>query len=200
VKSEPFKIGLTGSIGMGKSTTAQMFADFDIPVWDADAAVNRLYAPNGAAVAMFATLYPKAIRDGAVDKETLRRWIATDDTALGKIEQSVHPLVRIDRETFIKATLAKIVVLDIPLLFETNQDTDMDLIVVVSAPKKMQHERVMQRVGMTDEQLDLILSRQLPDAEKRARADVVIPTETLDAARIAVQKLVQKIRKRLENA
>ncbi len=196
----PFVIGLTGSIGMGKTTTAQMFADAGAEIWDADAAVSRLYAKNGAAVELIAALHPQAVRDGAVDRDILRKWVGEDAQALAQIEALVHPLVAEDRAAFLGATDAAIVVLDIPLLFETGGDQKVDLRVVVSAPPELQRARVLARPGMTEAQLELILSRQMPDAEKRARADVVIPTRTLAGARAAVQNLMAELKEKLPDA
>lgn len=193
----PFRLGLTGSIGMGKSTTAAMFAAAGVPVWDADAAVHRLYAPGGAAVPAIGALHPAAVREGAVDRAALKAWIAAEPGALAKIEAAVHPLVAADREAFLAGAADKpLVVLDIPLLFETGADTRMDATLVVSAPAEVQRARVLARPGMTPAQLDLILSRQMPDAEKRARATWVIETIGLDATRAAVQDLIETIRVR----
>jgi dephospho-CoA kinase len=200
VRKGPFKIGLTGSIGMGKSTTAVMFADLGIPVWDADAAVHRLYAPGGAAVPAMAALCPSAIADGGVDRSVLKSWIARDPTALKQIEAVVHPLVAADRQAFLSETDAGIVVLDIPLLFETNAQGSVDAVVVVSAPRDVQRARVLERPGMTQAQFDVIDRKQLPDARKRAGADYVIETRNLEDARAAVQSCVQDIRKRLADA
>jgi len=197
---KPFIIGLTGSIGMGKSTTAQMFADAGIPVWDADAAVHRLYAPGGAAVNPMAALHPTAVADHQVNRDALKQWIATDPSALKQIESLVHPLVAADRQAFLKKTDAPIVLLDIPLLFETGADAGMDAIVVVTAPPTVQRDRVLQRGTMTAAQFDTILAKQTPDAEKRARADYVIETTTLDAARSAVQSCLDDIRRKLPHA
>ena len=186
-------MGLTGSIGMGKSTTAVMFRAEGVPVWDADAAVHRLYSAGGAAVAPLAALRPQAIRDGAVDRSALKTWIASDRSALRAIEAVVHPLVAADRAAFILAATAPLIVLDIPLLFETGADAMMDATLVVSAPPEVQRARVLERPGMTEAQLDLILSRQMPDAEKRARASYVIETTALEPTRQAVQDLIAKL-------
>lgn len=192
----PYLLGLTGSIGMGKSTTAAMFAALGVPVWDADAAVHRLYGPGGAAVAGIARLFPEAVPDGAVSREALRRAIAADPAALSRIEAVVHPLVAADRAAFIRraaAAAAPVVVLDIPLLFETGAETGLDGIAVVSAPAEVQRQRVLARPGMTAGQLDLILSRQMPDREKRARATWVIDTTTLERAREQVHEILDRI-------
>lgn len=186
-------LGLTGSIGMGKSTTAQMFADEGIPVWDADAAVHRLYDKGGAAVAPIGGVFPGAIVNGAVSREKLKAIIADDPSALKKIEQIVHPLVAADRQAFISDHDDPLVVLDIPLLFETGAEEWLTSVLVVTAPPDVQKTRVLARPGMTEDQLEAILARQLPDAEKRARADHVIETLTLDDTRAAVRHLVTEL-------
>ncbi len=173
------RIGLTGSIGMGKSTVLQMFADLGAAVWDADAAVHRLYAKGGAAVEPIAALFPDAIVDGAVDRAMLARTVLRDTEALAKLEAVVHPLVAQDREAFMLAASeagADAVVLDIPLLFENETEKFFDATVVVSAPAEVQRKRVLTRPGMTEAKFEAILKLQTPDAEKRQRADYIIDT------------------------
>jgi len=187
-------LGLTGSIGMGKSTTAGFFRDAGVPVWDADAAVHRLYAAGGAAVDPIARIRPQAIRDGAVDRAALKSWMAEDDTALGRIETIVHPLVAADRARFLRDHVdAPLVVLDIPLLFETGAAAGMDTVLVVSAPAGEQRRRVLDRGEMDETTFAAILARQVPDAEKRARADHVIETRNLDQTRAEVEALIGKL-------
>jgi dephospho-CoA kinase len=190
----PFRLGLTGSIGMGKSTTAAMFAEAGVAVWDADAAVHRLYAKGGAAVAPMAALHPAAVIEGAVDRMALKGWIAKDPSALQQIETVVHPLVAADRAAFLARAKRDIVVLDIPLLFEKGTEQDLDATLLVTAPAVLQRARVLARPGMTEAQFSAILARQMPDAEKRARATHIIETLSLDSARAAVLALISYIR------
>ncbi len=186
-------LGLTGSIGMGKSTTAQMFRDAGVPVWDADATVHQLYAKDGAAVGLIAEIFPNAIVDGAVSRDKLKDIIAADTTALAKIEHIVHPLVAADRQNFIASQTAPLLVFDIPLLFETGAEAWLSSVLVVTAPADVQKSRVLARPAMTEAQFDQILRRQMPDADKRARADHIIETLTLDDTRAAVQELILKL-------
>lgn len=189
-----YLLGLTGSIGMGKSTTAQMFRDLGIPVWDADAAVHRLYAPGGAAVAPVGRTFPSSLVDGGIDRIALKQVLAADSTALDRLEAIVHPLVAADRQAFIaEHRNAAVVLLDIPLLFENGSEKQMDGVAVVTTDPDTQRQRVMARPGMTRETLDMILSRQMPDAEKRARADWIIPTDTIDGAKAAVIRIIKEI-------
>jgi len=186
-------IGLTGSIGMGKSTTAQMFRDLGVPVWDADAAVHELYGTGGAAVAPLSQLVPDAIVDGAVDRSVLKTAIAKDAALLSQIEKIVHPLVAAHRAAFLQTHEGlKLVVLDIPLLFETGSFRSVDAIVVVTTDAETQRARVLSRPGMTEAHFQSILDRQLPDAEKRARAYHLIETDTLEGARAAVAHIVDQ--------
>jgi dephospho-CoA kinase len=189
-----FRLGLTGSIGMGKSTTARMFAEAGCAVWDADAAVHRLYGPGGAAVPAIAALHPAAIVDGAVSRDVLKVWIRNDPAALSRIEAVVHPLVAADRADFLAATDADIAVFDIPLLFEGGSERGFDAVAVVTAPPETQRARVLARPGMTEEQFESLLAKQLPDADKRARADFVIETDDMASAQIAVSRIVKTIR------
>lgn len=189
-----FLLGLTGSIGMGKSTTAQMFRDLGCPVWDADAAVHRLYAAGGAAVGPVSHAFPAALSDGAIDRSALKTALAEDPAALSRLEAIVHPLVAEDRTAFIaQHAAAPLIVLDIPLLFESQDPPRLDAVAVASADAATQRDRVLARPGMTADMLEMILARQMPDAEKRARANWVIPTHSLEAARAAVAAIVKEI-------
>jgi dephospho-CoA kinase len=191
-------IGLTGSIGMGKSTTAQMFREAGVPVYDADAAVADLYVRGGAAVEPLEAAFPGVTRDGAVDREALRLRVLGDDAAMTRLNAVVHPLLGRDRLAFhaqAEASGADILVFDIPLLFETGGERNMDAVVVVTAPAEVQRVRVLAREGMTPERLDAILARQTPDAQKRERADFVIDTgQGLEAARAAVAEVLAAVR------
>ena len=191
-------IGLTGSIGMGKSTTAKMFREAGVPVYDADAAVADLYETGGAAVAPLEEAFPGVTKDGAVDREALRQRVLGNDQAMSKLNSIVHPLVGADRVHFFKDAEragADMVVLDIPLLYETGGDANMDAVVVVSAPPEQQRERVLARPGMTPDRLDAILSRQMHDAEKRARAHFVVDTgRGLEPAREQVAEIIAIMR------
>ncbi len=195
-----YLLGLTGSIGMGKSTTAKMFAEFGCAVWDADAAVHRLYVRAGAAVPLVRAAFPDAIVNGEVSRDMLKQIIAGDDTALRQIEQIVHPLVAQDRAAFLAETQTDIAVLDIPLLFETGGDAVMDAVVCVRVAEDTQMARVLDRGTMTRAQFEAIRAKQMPNDEKCARADFVIETDTLEHARAQVQKVVMTIRGKLDHA
>lgn len=198
----PLRLGLTGSIGMGKSTTAGLFREQGVPVWDADAAVHRLYARGGGAVAAIGGLVPDAVVDGEVRRDRLRTAIAGEPRLLDAIEAVVHPLVAAERAAFLAAHRDDpVVVLDIPLLFESGGADLVDAIVVVSAPAEVQRARVLDRPGMDEASFERLLARQLPDAEKRARADYVIETgRGLDAARADVTAVLERIGKERSDA
>ncbi len=187
-------LGLTGSIGMGKSTTTAMFADLGAMVWNADAAVHALYAPGGAAVGPVGEAFAGVVIDGAVNRDRLAQALGRDETAFHRLEAIVHPLVargRLDDLVRAESDGIRLAVLDIPLLFETGGDAAVDAVVVVSAPAAVQTERVMARPGMTRERFEAILVRQLPEAEKRSRADFIVETgQGLDVARARVNEIV----------
>jgi dephospho-CoA kinase len=191
-------VGLTGSIGMGKSTTAAMFAAEGVPVYDADAEVHALYARGGAAVEPLEAAFPGVVVDGAVDRAKLSHYVVGKPDELKKLEAIVHPLVGESRIGFFQEAVAEgadIVILDIPLLFETGGEKRMDAVVVVSAPADLQRQRVMARPGMDEAKLDAILARQMADAEKRARAHFVIDTgQGLDHARAQVRDVLKRLR------
>ncbi|MBW6505480.1 MAG: dephospho-CoA kinase [Rhodobacteraceae bacterium] len=194
--TRPVVLGLTGSIGMGKSTTAAMFAEAGVPVWDADAAVRDLYAQGGGAVAPIAAAFPEVVRDDAVDRSALKAELAGNKQALSLLESIVHPLVATSRAAFIAAhASAPLIVLDVPLLFETGADAACDATLVVTAPPEVQRARVLARPDMTEAHLALVLARQMPDVDKRARATFVIETRSLEQTRAAVQDLVAKLRR-----
>ncbi len=191
-----FNLGLTGSIGMGKSTTAALFRDEGCAVWDADAAVHRLYAYGGAAVSEIEKRMPNAIEGGAVSRAKLKRILEADPDRLQIIERIVHPLVRQDRQAFSAAASEDIRVFDIPLLYETGSEAEFDAIACVFVDVTEQRRRVLDRGTMTEDQLAFILSKQLPIAEKKARADYLIETDTVPHARQQVQDIVRDIRKK----
>jgi dephospho-CoA kinase len=189
-------LGLTGSIGMGKSTTAALFREAGVPVQDADQVVSELYTKDGAAVGPVGEAFPGAVKDGAIDRAALSARVLGDPEALRRLEAIVHPLVRAERDRFLKANEgAEVVVFDVPLLLETGADQDVDAVVVVSAPEAVQRERVLARPDMTETKLAQILARQIPDAEKRARANFVIDTgRGVEAAREQVKAVLEKVR------
>ncbi|WP_135502768.1 dephospho-CoA kinase [Roseovarius aestuariivivens] len=195
-----FRLGLTGSIGMGKSTTAGLFAEAGCAVWDADAAVHRLYAKGGAAVAPMAKAFPEAIEDGAVSRARLKSLLAQRPEALKEIESIVHPLVADDRADFLRQTTAQIAVFDIPLLFEIGADRWLDAVVCVTVAPEIQKKRVMERGTMTEAEFSAILAKQLPDADKRVKSDYVIETDTVEHAREQVQDVIADIEKKVRNA
>ncbi|MER9653252.1 dephospho-CoA kinase [Mesorhizobium sp. M0152] len=188
-------LGLTGSIGMGKSTTAKMFAEAGVPVHDSDETVHRLYA--GKAAPLVEEAFPGTTTDGVVDRAKLGARVFGDAAALKKLEAIIHPLVRADAEAFLakhRNAGESITVLDIPLLFETGGRGRVDKVVVVTAPAEIQRQRVLARPGMTEEKLASILAKQVPDAEKRRQADFVIDTgQGLDAARAQVEAIIRQM-------
>jgi len=191
-------LGLTGSIGMGKTTTARMFAEEGAWVHDADATVHELYGRGGKAVGPIGEAFPDAVKDGVVDRKALAGLIKADAQALGRLEAIVHPLVAASRDAFLRkarAFGAKVAVLDVPLLFETGGHKALDAVVVVSAPSDVQRQRVLERPGMTAEQLETLLERQAPDADKRARADFIVDTgQGLDHARAQVRQILATVK------
>ena len=195
-----FKLGLTGSIGMGKTTTASIFSALGCDVWDADAAVHRLYAKGGAAVAPMSGAFSQVIEEGAVSRAQLRSLIAADPLALKSIEKIVHPLLVQDRADFVAGSQSDILVFDIPLLFETGGDANMDGVACVWTTAEVQQERVMQRGTMSMEQFEVIRAKQLPTHEKHDRSDFVIITDTIEHARVQVQNVLTEIRQRMTNA
>ena len=190
-------IGLTGSIGMGKTTTAQMFADEGCPVFDADAAVHKLYARGGRAVPLLRAVFPDVISDGAVNRKRLSEHMREDKLNLKVLESFIHPWVRDMRAEFLKeakASGAKAVVFDIPLLFETGGDKSVDAVVVVTASAEVQRQRVMAREGMAEALFEMILAKQMPDAEKRQRADYIVETDAgMAPARARVKEILGQI-------
>jgi dephospho-CoA kinase len=188
-------LGLTGSIGMGKTTTAAMFAAQGVPVWDADQTVHLLY--QGAAIEPMRAAFPESIKDGVVSRDNLRAMIAANPAILDRIQSIVHPLIAADRAQFITKATAPIILLDLPLLFEIGAEQLCDGVVVVTAPADLQRARVLARGQMTAEQFDIILSRQIPDAEKRARADWVIEMTNLADATAQVAQILAEIKESL---
>ena len=192
--TRPILIGLTGSIGMGKSTTAAMFADLGVAVWDADAAVHRLYGFGGAGTKAIEALAPDAVQNGQVDRARLSAWIAEDPNRLKTIESVIHPLVAADRADFIDAASSDVVLLDIPLLFEGGGEKHVDQVVVVTAPAEVQRARVLERPGMTEEAFETILAKQVPDSIKREKADHLIDTSLgMDHARQRVAEIIASV-------
>jgi len=189
-------LGLTGSIGMGKTTTARFFADEGVPVLDADAVVHQLY--DGEAVAAIEKAFPGTSRDGRIDREELSRRVVGSPEALKQLEAIVHPLVRAAQARFLadaERSGAPVAVLDVPLLFETGGDRRVDAVVVVSAPADLQRARTLDRAGMTAEKFEALLQKQMPDDEKRRRADFVVDTsQSFDSARAQVRAILASVR------
>lgn len=195
-----FRLGLTGSIGMGKSTTAEMFAQAGCALWDADAAVHKLYGPGGAAVAPISAIWPEAVVGGVVSRDVLKEIISRDPEALGRLESIVHPLVAQDRADFAATTEAEIAVFDIPLLFENGTEAQMDAVACVFVAPEVQEARVLARGTMSEAQFRQILAKQMPIQEKLARADFTIETDTLEHARAQVDTVLKAIRDRRDHA
>lgn len=197
-------VGLTGSIGMGKSTTAAMFASEGVPVYDADAEVHILQGRGGGAVAPIEAAFPGVVRDGVVDRGALGARVLGDPEAIKRLESIVHPMLGASRAAFFEraeAGGADMVVLDIPLLFETGGEQRVDAVVVASAPETMQRERVLARPGWSAERLDAVLAKQMRDVEKRARAHFVIDTsQGLEPAREQVRRVISTLRSRVASA
>jgi dephospho-CoA kinase len=200
--ARPFILCLTGSLGMGKSRTAQFFAELGVPVHDSDAVVHALY--EGEAVPIIEHAFPGATADGKVDRAELAKKVLGDDTALARLEAIVHPLVAAARDKFLadaQARGAPVVVLDIPLLFETAGQAGCDAVIVVSAPAEIQRRRVFERPGMTEEKFTALLAKQTPDAEKRRRADFIVDSsQSFDHARAQVRDILQAVTKMRERA
>jgi len=197
MSNRPFILCLTGSVGMGKSTAAKFFAEAGVPVHDSDAVVHAFY--EGEAVPLIERAFPGATAGGKVDRGKLATMVLGDDAALGRLQAIVHPLVAAARDAFLveaKARGAPVVVLDVPLLFETGGERLCDAVVVVSAPTELQRRRVLSRAGMTEEKFAALLAKQTPDAEKRRRADFIVDSSRdLDDARAQVRDILRLVRK-----
>ncbi len=196
-------IGLTGSIGMGKTETARLFMQEGVPVYDADAEVHRLYDKGGAAVPLIAAAFPGAVKNGVVERDRLAEIVLQDKAALARLEAIIHPMVQACREDAIKHAQSKgaeLMVLDIPLLLEKGGDSEVDCVVVVSAPDHIQRARVLERVGMTKDKLDSILQQQMPDAQKRQRADYIVETDKgIEHARAQVRHIIRSIKSKSDS-
>lgn len=188
-------LGLTGSIGMGKSTTARLFAEEGAPVWDADAVVHKLYGPQGGALAGVGEAFPGVVGPAGIDRAALGAQVTADPRLLARLEEIVHPMVREDRERFLEAHEdAPLVVVEVQLLFETGADQMLDAVAVVSADPEVQAARVLSRPGMTPEKFEALKGRQMSDADKRARADFVIDTGSgVETAREQVKAVIAAV-------
>ena len=195
-----YLLGLTGSIGMGKSTTCALFAERGCVIWDADSAVHQAYSPGGVAVEPISRILPQVIEKKQINRKRLRKLILKDPSILPQIEAIIHPLVQQDRQNFISANPSSILVFDIPLLFELNAEADFDAIACVFSEPEVQEKRVMTRPGMTKRYFKIISSKQLPAADKVARSDYVISTATPKTAEIAVDIIIKDIKRKLEDA
>jgi dephospho-CoA kinase len=189
-----FLLGLTGSIGMGKSTTAGFFKDAGCDVWDADAAVHRLYAKQGAAVSPLSNLFPKALIEGAISRQVLKHELQKNPDLIGQLEAIVHPLLAQDRQTFIDSAQSDILVFDIPLLFETGADAHMNAVICVTIDEEEQKKRVLERGTMNEEMFEQIKSRQWSNSQKCEKADFVILTDTLDHVHAQVDNILANLR------
>ena len=189
-----FLLGLTGSIGMGKSTTAGCFKDAGCDVWDADAAVHRLYAKQGAAVAPLSKLFPNALIEDAISRQALKHELQKNPDLIGHLEAIVHPLVAQDRQNFIDSAQSDILVFDIPLLFETGADAHMNAVICVTIGEEEQKKRVLDRATMSEKMFEQIKSRQWSNSRKCEKADFVILTDTLEHVHVQVDNLVAKLR------
>lgn len=199
----PFLVALTGSIGMGKTETGKLFAQIGIPVFDSDATVRALYEPGGAAVAPVAAAFPGTVREERIDRTALAAELERNPSGFAQLEAIVHPLVREARAEFLRRAAERgdeLVIIDIPLLFETGAQQEVDAVIVVSAPKEVQERRVLARPGMTPEKLEMLHARQIPDAEKRAKADFVIETDKgLAQAFIEAKRVAAELRARAKH-
>ena len=195
-----FLLGLTGSIGMGKSTSAKIFADKGCLTWSADAAVHKLYSKGGMAVAQIEKLFPETAINGEIDRNKLRELTLHNPDYLTKIEKIVHPLVKLNRQDFIKKNKGKTLVFDIPLLFETNSQGDFDAVACVSTTFDLQKERVLSRPGMTKKIFKTILLKQISSNEKCSRSDYIIDTADIQKAEACVETILKDIERRLKNA
>jgi dephospho-CoA kinase len=195
-----YLLGLTGSIGMGKSTTCALFAERGCLIWDADLTVHQAYGRGGAAVGPVSNILPQVIEKKQINREKLRQIISEDPTILPQIEAIIHPLVQQNRNDFISANPSSILVFDIPLLFELNAEADFDAVACVFSEPEIQKKRVMNRPGMTKIYFEMILRKQLPVSEKVSRSDYVINTATSKTAEIAVDIIIKNIRRKLKNA
>jgi dephospho-CoA kinase len=193
----PFVLCLTGSLGMGKSTAAKFFAEEGVPVHDSDATVHALY--EGEAVPLIEQAFPGSTSGGRVDRTKLAAMVLNDNAALARLESIVHPMVTASREKFLATARAqgtKVVVLDVPLLFETNANRGCNAVVVVSAPAEIQRQRAFERPGMTDDKLAAILAKQMPDAEKRRRADFIVDSsQSFDHTHAQIREILRKVAK-----
>jgi len=200
MSNRPFILCLTGSVGMGKSTAAKFFAEAGVPVHDSDAVVHALY--EGEAVPLVERAFPGATRDGKVDRNKLATMVLGNDAALAKLQAIVHPLVAAARDAFLaeaQVRNAPVVVLDVPLLFETGGERHCDAVVVVSAPADLQRQRVLGRPGMTEEKFAVLLAKQTPDPEKRQRADFIVDSsQELEDARAQVRDILRLVHKMRE--